>query len=249
MTHIYDQCDFHVHSHMSPCAKPDMKLRAIVEACSDRGIRYVGINDHLAATTDPRILSQTRREMRSIKSRVEVFLGCEADILDVGRHTLTDKIIADLDYVSVSANHFHVRSVAQPEGESPDALARHFLRMFRYACSLGFVDFVAHPLFVFPGTFDPTFLESLTDDQLLEVLAEAKSNNIAMEISPRALHPEQLYFRIRFLHLCKRAGLKFAIGTDAHRLEAVGMTRVLARIVDELQLTDDDIWLPRGVVT
>jgi histidinol phosphatase-like PHP family hydrolase len=247
MTHIYDQCDFHVHTHLSPCARPDMKLRAIVDACADRGISYLGIMDHMAVGTDARILAQTRREMRSIKSPVRVFVGCEADILDVGRHVVTDKMKSELDYIGVSANHFHVRSVAQPEDESPAALSRHFLRMFRYACSLDFADFVAHPLFVFQGTYDPTFLESLTDDELFEALAEAKTNNIAMEISPRALHPEQLYFKMRFLHLCRQAGLKFAIGSDAHRLEAVGMTRVLARVVDELQLTDDDIWLPRGV--
>jgi len=49
-----------------------------------------------------------------------------------------------------------------------------------------------------------------------------------------------------FYSLCKEAGLRFSIGTDSHRLASVGRTDVLAPIISELKLEDDDIWIPRG---
>ncbi len=140
-----------------------------------QGIRYLGITDHIAIGTDTGILSQTRRALAAIKSPVRVFSGCEADILDVGRHVVTQEMMSELDYICASANHFHVSSVAKPADESDEELGRHFLRMLKYACSLDFVDFIAHPMYVFPGTFDPTFLETITDDAIMEVLEEAKA--------------------------------------------------------------------------
>lgn len=246
MCNLFQLCDFHVHTYLSPCAVSEMRPAAIVEACESRGIRSLGITDHVAVSTDVGILSQVRRELASLKTAVKVFVGCEADLLGENRHTVTDQMISELDYVCVSANHFHLSSVSQPEDESPKAVGRHFVRMLGYACSLGFVDFVAHPLYVFPGTFDPTFLESIEDDDLVNVLRLAKINDIAMEISPRSLDREQLFFRMRFLFLCREVGLKFSFGSDAHRLSNVGSTHLLAPIVRELRLTDEDIWLPRG---
>jgi histidinol phosphatase-like PHP family hydrolase len=246
MTSLYELCDFHVHTHLSPCARPEMRLRAIGSACAERGIKYLGLSDHIGAATDTSILATARREAQGVRGAVRVFVGCEAETLGPGRHTITEQMKRDLDFVCVAANHFHLSTVDQPADMSPKSIAEHFVSMFGYACSLEFVDFVAHPMFVYPRTFDPTFLETIDDDALVGPLREAKKNNIAMEISPRSLDREQLYFRMRFLRLCKEVGLKFAIGSDAHRLEMVGSTRALAPIIRELDLKDDDIWLPRG---
>ena len=72
----------------------------------------------------------------------------------------------------------------------------------------------------------------------------AKKNDIAMEISPRALARDQMYFRLKFYSLCKEAGLKFSFGSDAHSLDNVGQTWVVGELVKELGITDEDIWLP-----
>ncbi len=246
MTDLYKQCDFHIHTRLSACALPEMHVRAIVEACAKRGIRWLGLADHVAVGTDTSVLATSRRELAEVRTQLEVFVGCELDILGVGRHLGVDAAIAELDFICVAANHFHDPAVDRPKGDSLEAVGRHFIEMFRYACSLEFADFVAHPLYVYPGTFDPTCLELITDEEIVDCLSIAKQNDIAMEISPRALDPAQLFFRMRFLKMCKQAGLRFAIGSDAHRLEMAGSTEQLAPIVRDLNLTDEDIWLPRG---
>lgn len=245
MTTLYDKCDFHVHTRFSPCARPEMRVSEIVRQCAARGIRYLGLTDHVAVGTDPAIFERSRRELSGVDAPIDVFLGCEVDILGVGRHLASEAMQSELDFICVAANHFHDPAVDQPTEDSLESAGRHFLEMFRYACTLGFADFIAHPLYVYPGTFDPTCVELISDDDISDCLAIAKKNEIAMEISPRTLDRGQLYFRMRFLRLCKEAGLKFSIGSDAHRLDTVGMTGVLAPVVRELNLADEDIWLPR----
>lgn len=244
LSSLFRQCDFHVHTHLSPCAQGEMRLPSIIEVCARRGIRYLGITDHIFAFTDPRILVEARGELARLKKPMDVFLGCEADVVGVGRHMVTEEMRSTLDFIAVSANHFHLDSVEQPEDRSLRGVGQHFLRMFRYACSLEFADVVVHPMIAMPGTYDSTSLELLTDDELMDALVIARDNQIAMEISPRALMPDQMHFRLRFYSLCKRAGLKFSFGSDAHRLETAGRTDVLEPIVRELGLTDADIWLP-----
>jgi len=218
----------------------------IVEAAAGRGIRYLGITDHIHPFTAPDILRRTRVELDSVEKPIEVFLGCEVDVVEVGKHLLTDDLRRTADFVAIAANHFHTGWVAQPEDLSPRGVGWHFLEMFRYACSLEFADVIVHPMVVFPGTFDPTCLDVLTDDELSGAIDVAKANSVAMEISPRALARDQMFFRMRFYSLCKEAGLRFSIGTDSHRLASVGRTDVLAPIISELKLEDDDIWIPRG---
>ena len=219
-------------------------MSSIVKTSAQRGVQYLGITDHVDAHVDPGILRQTRDELARIESPIEVFLGCEADVLSVGRHTVTDEMRSSLDFIMVSANHFHDSAVAQPPSGSLEATGRHFLEMFRYACSLKFADVIAHPLFVFPGTFDPTCLYLIDEDEIEEAISLARSNDVAMEISPRSLAPDQLEFRFRFLSMCKDAGIRFSIGSDAHSLENVGRTAVLAPLIEKLGITDRDIWLP-----
>ena len=241
---LLQQCDLHVHTRLSPCASDAMQVPAIIETCEQRGVRFLGITDHIATSTDPAILREARLEIERYAGPVKVFLGCEADILSVGRHVVTDEIRSAVDFIAVAANHFNVATVEQPPGQSLEAVGRHYLSMFKYACSLEFADVVVHPMTVIVPTYDPTCLDLLTDDDLMEAIELARLNHIAMEISPRSLVQDQMYFRLRFLSLCKRAGLEFSIGSDSHRLGGLGRTGMLASIVNEIGIADSDIWLP-----
>ncbi|MCX8053395.1 MAG: PHP domain-containing protein [Armatimonadetes bacterium] len=241
---LYKRCDLHVHTRLSVCARGEMQLASIISVSEKRGVRYLGITDHVDARVSPVILDEVRNELARIEKPIEVFVGCEADILSVGKHVVTEDMRSQVDFVMVSANHFHDRAVAQPKGSSLEEVGRHFFEMFRYACSLEFADVIAHPLFVFPNTFDPTCLYTIKEHDLAEAIELARANKIAMEISPRALARDQLEFRLRFLSMCKSAGIKFSIGSDAHSLESVGRTAVLAPIIEKVGITDEDIWLP-----
>lgn len=241
---LYAQCDFHIHTHLSGCARRDMLIPDILCACANRGIEYLGLTDHIFYCTDPAILDIARKELAELDKPMEVYLGCEADILSVGKHTVTEEMKQNLDFISVSHNHFWVGGVTPPASTEPAVVANHYLETFRYACSLPWADVIVHPMVVASDLYDPASMDLLTDDQINEALQIAKINSVAVEISPRAFYPEQIEFRIRFLSLCRNAGLKFSIGSDGHSLEQVGRTDRLAPLIDQLGITDEDIWLP-----
>jgi len=241
---LYRQIDFHVHTRLSLCASRQMCLASILDAAAQAGIRYLGITDHIDAYVGPEILNVTRKQLEEIETPIEVFLGCEADILAVGKHVVSEEMRSHLDYVMVSANHFHDPSVAQPRSNSQADVAHHFLEMFRYACSLDFADVIAHPLVVFPGTYDPGCIELIRDEEIAEAVKLARDNGIAMEISPRGLESDQYRFRVRFLSVCKEVGVRFSIGSDAHSLNRIGSTSSLERLLADVGISDSDIWLP-----
>ncbi len=241
---LFRQIDLHVHTRRSVCARPEMRLESIVEVAAKRGLEFLGITDHVDAYVGPEILKETEKELAQLQTPLTVFLGCEADILAVGKHLVSEEMKTRLDYIMVSANHFHDPAVAQPQGTSPQAVARHFLEMFKYACSLSFVDVIAHPLVVFPNTFDTRCLDFISDDDIADAVLLAHRNEIAIEVSPRGLDKDQRFFRVRFLSICKEAGIKFAIGSDAHSLDRIGSTGFLDELLGEVGITAEDIWLP-----
>ena len=246
---LFQQCDFHIHTCLSECARPNMRLPDILTVCAQRGIDYLGITDHVFPSTNPDILKTAGDELAALDKPMNVFLGCEADVVEVGEHTVTDEMRSTLDFIMVAANHYQLPWISQPPDMSASSVAGHILDMFTYACSLSFADVIAHPMCEVSGKYDPTCLNLLSDDELTHALKVAKRNNVAMEISPRALLPEDRRFRLRFYSLCKKAGLKFAFGTDAHSLNHAGQTWVLKGLVNELGIVDGDVWLPNAATT
>jgi len=243
---FFEQCDFHVHTHYSKCARREMTIAAIVRAAGERGITRLGLSDHIDPYVDSAILSLAAKELAAVESSVDVMIGCEGEILGVGCHCVTDDVRESVDFIAVAANHLHDSCVAQPEADDLVTVGKHYLKLFAYACTLDFADYIAHPMFVYPRTYDPSCLDLIPDDELIGPLEMARDNGIAMEISPRALASDQMFFRMRFYALCKKIGLKFSIGSDAHCLENLGRLRALLPIARQLELSDSDIWLPVG---
>jgi histidinol phosphatase-like PHP family hydrolase len=243
---LFARCDLHVHTALSPCGWAEMSLEAIIRAAEEQGIEHLAITDHIHPGTDRAIVAQVGDEIRRVEKSIDVYLGCEVDITAVGAHEVDQDLLQMTDFVIVSANHFQETFVSQPRSAGKTDVALHFLEMFNYAASLEFVDVIAHPLYVMPGTYDPKAPAELSAEDLMPAIRMLKKNNIAVEISRRALAPEQTPFLLSFYRLCKQESVKFSIGSDAHKLADVGRTRLVEPLVTELDLQDDNIWLPYG---
>ncbi len=234
----------HTHTFHSACSSVDMSPAAIIREAETQGIEYVGITDHIHKGTDPSFLGLLRADINSIETSCKVYLGCEADLPAVGESLVSPYVLANTDFIMVAANHFHHPAVVKPASASREDVARLFLDMFTYAVSLEYVDVIAHPLYVMPGSYNPLAPSLLTEKDLAPAIELAVKNQVAMEISRRALMPEQRPFLVWFYKLCKEAGVKFSIGSDGHRICDVGRTELVEPIVSELGLDDSDIWLP-----
>lgn len=244
MNNLFCQCDLHVHTYFSPCGWDEMVPDAILETAKSRGIKYLGISDHLHANTDIDRLLSLRAEFNNTNG-INFFFGCEADIDAVGDTPITPEIASRLDYVLLGPTHFMHGFGKQLSTNDPDVVAGYMLELFAYSVRLDFADVVAHPFMVAPnGRYSTLSQDLLTNDRLTPSLELAKENNIAMEISRRAFLPGQEEFYLRFYKLCKKIGLKFSIGNDAHKLADLGRTDLLEPIIREVDITERDIWLP-----
>ena len=228
-----------------------MRPADILRVAAERGIARVGITDHFYPFSDPGMFADVRSaiaELRSSANAVpEVFLGCEAEIMAPGRTMCSPDLAERLDFVMVAATHFQNKGVTElPPTKDERALAEYYLKMFEYAVSLPWADTVAHPFLVVPDACSPRILEYILDSDVLPLLEPARENNVAMEISPRALFPWQKKFSLHLYELCKKVGLKFSLGSDAHSLERVGDVQVLRPLITRLGLTRKDFWLPQS---
>jgi histidinol phosphatase-like PHP family hydrolase len=241
--------DLHIHTCRSTCAKREMTPRAAIEAAAGRGITRLAFTDHFFTFTDPDIFNQTRADaaqaLKETGLPVEVFFGCEAEAMAPGCTAGSAELAAGLDFVMVAASHFQNTGITElPPGLDDDGVAHYYLEMFTYAAGLPWANVIAHPFFVIPPVASVEVLKALSDAEILSAIEVAKENNVAVEISRRVFFPGQLDFSLRFYRLCKRGGLKFTLGSDAHDPVDAGCIEQLRPVVEELNLTEKDFWLP-----
>jgi len=73
-------CDFHVHTSISACALRDEARAHHRAGPTRRGYRGLGLSDHAHPETIDRILA-LRGRVDSLKTSIEVYLGCEVDVI------------------------------------------------------------------------------------------------------------------------------------------------------------------------
>ncbi len=193
----------HVHSTWSDGAA---SLRDMALGAKARGAKYLGICDHSKSAFYANGLDETRvqaqwREIEALNAELEDFKilkGIESDILSNGDLDYADEILAGFDFVVASIHS----SFGLPEVQQTERLVR--------AVSNPFTTILGHPtgrllLRRPPYKFDHA-----------AVLEAAKVHNTVIEINAS---PYRLDLDWREVLEARASGLKFAINTDAHRVQ------------------------------
>jgi DNA polymerase (family X) len=193
----------HVHSNWSDGAA---SLRDMALGAKARGAKYLGICDHSKTAIYANGLDETRvraqwREIDDLNAELEDFKilkGIESDILSDGRLDYDDEVLAGFDFVVASIHS----SFGLPEAQQTERLVR--------AVSNPFTMILGHPtgrllLRRPPYKFDHA-----------AVLEAAKVHNTVIEINS---NPYRLDLDWREVLDARVSGLKFAINTDAHRVQ------------------------------
>ena len=155
-------CDLHVHTFHSPCGQPEMLPADIVRTAAERGIRRLGIVDHLYPFTDLGIFDDVRAAVAETCSATdgstEVYFGCEVEIMAPGRTAGGPELAERFDFLMVAATHFQNTGITDlPTAKDDESVARHYLKMFEYAVSLTWADTLAHPFFVIQVCARPAY--------------------------------------------------------------------------------------------
>jgi len=228
-TTILETQDTHVHTFRSSCGLPECTPKTVLDRFQHLRFQVVCITDHRHLDTDPALFQETCADLLEIETALDVYVGCEAEVLSPDIVTLPDEEADIYDVILLAAAHYHVFDRYIPRVSTARQMAEWVLALHRRAASKPWADIIPHP-FSRTETLGPwgdtAILESIRDDELIELADMAKGNSIAMEFRlGHAISAAYREFLLRFTKICVRRGVLLASGSDAHSLDAVGITR------------------------
>lgn len=218
--------NLHVHTSFSGCAKPEMRMKEMVRRAGELKLEVIAITDHFNDPSTP-ILEKNmcdRFVLENYRDGVETrfIFGAELSAVGVGKYLDSPEVNRALEYRLYSANHYHLDIWEQPEDKSARGYALHTLAVLTELILSRRADCIAHPCmggYVKQlGDDAGSLTRAITDNELGDLMALARDNNVAWEINEGAA----LGFRDfseRFWNIGREVGVVFHFGTDAHSLQ------------------------------
>jgi len=216
--------NMHTHTRLSYCGGRDSTVANTVAEAESVNLRLVGICDHVDVSGSGRevLLQQNRDELASIETPVRVLIGAEVTLVSPDQLAADLDAVATWDYVLISANHFHLSHVAQPEERTEAGYADHFLAMAESAIRFG-ASIIPHPFsYIGVRTLDggrpvdrEVLLKAYDRARVRKLFRHAAERGTAFELNPGhvAAYPE---FFAEMIRLGREEGLKFSLGSDGH---------------------------------
>jgi DNA polymerase (family 10) len=192
--------DIHVHSLWSDGKN---SIEEMAQAAIKQKYSYIAVTDHsqglrVAGGMKLSELKKKKEEIKRLNSRFKGFrilYASEVDIDSEGRLDYPDRVLREFELV-VAAIHTGFK-------QSKEKITQRLLR----ACQNPNVHIIAHPTGRLWGTRDSYQLD------FEQLLGACRKNNIALEINA---FPARLDLNDINVRQAKAAGVRLAIGTDAH---------------------------------
>jgi DNA polymerase (family 10) len=217
--------DLHVHSDWTDGTETIATMAAAARA---RGYEYIALTDHsrrvaMAHGLDPARLSRQIHEIDRLNEKLKGFTilkGIEVDILKDGRLDLPDSSLSKLDIVVASVHSFFDLS----RNAQTDRIIR--------AMENRYVSIIGHPTGRLIGEREAYAVD------MERVIAAARDSGCFLEINAE---PDRLDLNDIHAHAAKTAGVKLAISTDAHSVNALQCMRFGVDQARRGWLTADDV--------
>jgi DNA polymerase (family 10) len=217
--------DLHVHSNWTDGTT---SVQSMAEGARALGYEYIALTDHsrrvaMAHGLDPARVSRQIKEIERLNERLDgiiVFKGIEVDILKDGSLDLPDATLSKLDLV-VASVHSYFDLPREPQTD----------RVIR-AMRNRHVSIVGHPTGRLIGEREPF------DIDMERIIAAARELGCHLEINAE---PDRLDLNDIHAHAAKDAGVKLAISTDAHSVNALRYMRFGIDQARRASLTADDV--------
>lgn len=241
------RCDYHIHTNVSPDRAKNCTLSNIIAVAEGFGMREIGLTDHVMAVggADTAPHKALCDAIHAVRSRVKVYAGWEVDYFDGGKYSFDPtRHLEYLDYVLLA--HHDVRHMLS---ESPQANAKHLLRMTMEMAREPYANIIAHPFYYPPpAERNAAILSHISDSQYAEVFHAIRENGKAAEITSYQFNAElRAVDEMKRMYAAARAtGVKFTLDSDAHSLWDMTEGLRCSYVLAELGFTDDDFVDYRG---
>ena len=217
--------DLHVHPDWTDGTAPIGDMAAAAQAC---GYEYIALTDHSRRQTmshglDPAKVSRQCREIDKLNAKFKGFTilkGIEVDILKDGELDLPNKSLAQLDVVVASVHSFF--------DLSREAQTARIIRAMKNP----HVSIIGHPTGRLIGEREPY------DVDMDQVTTAARDLECCLEVNAE---PDRLDLNDIHAHMARSKGVKIAISTDAHSVNAFKYIRYGIDQARRAWLTADDV--------
>ena len=199
--------DFHVHTNASD---GNSSISELAEAARDIGYKFICVTDHskssaIANGLSAKRLAQQIKEIYKLNDKIKgitILAGTEVDILADSSLDFDDKLLADLDFV-IAAIHSGLAS-------SREKVTTRTLK----AMDNPYVNCIAHPTGRLLGQREPM------DIDIAAVIKHAAETHTTLEVNA---NPWRLDLKDMHCKMAIEAGVKLAVGTDAHSVAGLGL--------------------------
>ena len=199
--------DLHIHTNASD---GNCDISELAEAAKAWGYEYICITDHsrssaIANGLSARRLAQEIQEIRKINDKIKgitILTGSEVDILADGSLDFDDKLLAELDFVIASVHS----GMASPRQKVT-------MRTLK-AMDNPYVNCIGHPTGRLIGQREAMDLD------IAAVINHAAQTHTALEVNA---NPWRLDLKDNHCRMAIEAGVRLAIGTDAHSTNGLGL--------------------------
>jgi DNA polymerase (family 10) len=199
--------DFHAHTKASD---GNCDILELAEAAISLGYEYICITDHSKSSAIANGLSAAQlakeiKEIRKVNEKVKgitILAGSEVDILADGALDFEDKLLAELDFVIASVHS----GMASPRQKVT-------MRTLK-AMDNPYVTCIGHPTGRLIGQREAMDLD------IAAVINHAAQTHTALEVNA---NPWRLDLKDIHCRMAIEAGVKLAIGTDAHSTDGLTM--------------------------
>lgn len=199
--------DFHMHTVASD---GENDIEALAETAADLGYKFICITDHshslaIANGLSPKQLAWQIEHIRKVNEKLKgitVLAGTEVDILSDGSLDFENELLADLDFV--------IASIHLGQSGPREEITMRTLK----AMDNPYVNCIAHPTGRLIGRREPM------DIDIAAVITHAAQTHTALEVNA---NPWRLDLKDTHCKMAVEAGVKLALGTDAHSASALGL--------------------------
>jgi len=199
--------DFHTHTNASD---GNCDIVEMAYAAKALGYEYICITDHskssaIANGLSPKRLAQQIQQIRKVNEKLKgitIFAGSEVDILADGTLDFDDKLLAELDFVIASIHS----GLASPR----EKVTTRTLK----AMDNPYVTCIGHPTGRLIGQREAMDLD------MAAVIEHAAQTHTALEVNA---NPQRLDLKDVHCRMAIEAGVRLAIGTDAHNTASLGL--------------------------
>lgn len=258
--------DLHIHTSLSLCAKQDATLEMYLTKAKERGMRLLGLSNHLWDSAVPgpsdfykpqdfAHISLLKKEIEALPedpARPRILFGAEGEFAMEHKLAITEECVKQLDYYIVPHSHTHMLDFVMPASyardtkrhadylvETFEALVQHPLHRYITA--------IAHPFVPVGRAFEQDEIVGHIKDSTFEKLfRQAAENGIALEVNTSTFTYHTGLKEVarseytRMFRIAVACGCRFMVGSDAHTsADYVYFDRYADFLTDLYGITED----------